>query len=486
MVQSRRHSTLDSRRYPLRHRPHNHTRRLSHFRRGSASVSASVKDLAGNIATATVSGLHIDKITGEPQLAPTRWYNHPVTFTVTATDTGSGVVSVSGPITYSGPDSSTASVTGQATDLAGNTGTASVTFKYDSTPPTITGAATTQPNSNGWYKSNVVVHFEGTDSTSGVYSVTPDQTVSTEGTGNSVIGTVVDKAGNTASVTVGGINIDKTPPTITGWRTPGPNSNGWNNVSVTTFFLCSDSLSGIASRPSNVTLTNEGGNQYVTGIAYDKAGNSASYTINNINIDKTPPTITVAATSQPDKGTWYSHSVTIHFTATDSISGISYCTPDTIIQTEGYDQSVSGRATDLAGNTAATTVSGINIANTHSKDTSIAAGFNGTPIAAGKTIWFNSNFQAAGVTAPTTIYFYNSKITINGVTYTAPDGRIVFTSSVTKSVTTFDSTTNSWVTTVPLSGSDEVLLSGFTLPLYNATIPGGSKGDLEWKLLHFF
>ncbi len=36
------------------------------------------------------------------------------------------------------------------------------------TPPVITGAPTTPANGYGWYKTNVVVHFEASDPVSGV------------------------------------------------------------------------------------------------------------------------------------------------------------------------------------------------------------------------------------------------------------------------------------------------------------------------------
>ncbi len=51
-------------------------------------------------------------------------------------------------------------------------------------------------------------------------------TVSTEGTNKSVTGTATDKAGNSASATVSGINIDEKAPTITGVRTGRPTRPG--------------------------------------------------------------------------------------------------------------------------------------------------------------------------------------------------------------------------------------------------------------------
>jgi len=89
-------------------------------------------------------------------------------------------------------------------------------IKIDKTPPEITGAPTASPNENGWYNEDVIVHFEAEDQLdlSGLKSVTPDVVVLTEGRDQEVVGAAEDSAGNTASTTVGGINIDKTDPSL--------------------------------------------------------------------------------------------------------------------------------------------------------------------------------------------------------------------------------------------------------------------------------
>jgi pimeloyl-ACP methyl ester carboxylesterase len=89
-----------------------------------------------------------------------------------------------------------------------------VSIPEDTTSPNITGAATAKPNADGWYNGDVTVHFDASDAESGLDTVTPDITISTEGENQSATGTATDKAGNSASFTVSGINIDKTAPTI--------------------------------------------------------------------------------------------------------------------------------------------------------------------------------------------------------------------------------------------------------------------------------
>src|SRR5579859_3241044 len=89
------------------------------------------------------------------------------------------------------------------------------------------------------------------------------------------------------------IKLDKTPPSITGARTPLANANGWSNMDVTVSFACSDVLSGLApgSPPGTALVSSEGVNQQVPGVCLDLAGNTASAIVSRINIDKTPPTI---------------------------------------------------------------------------------------------------------------------------------------------------------------------------------------------------
>jgi hypothetical protein len=108
---------------------------------------------------------------------------------------------------------------------------------------------------------------------------------------------------------------------------------------------------------------------------------------------------------------------------------------------------------------------------------SIQSNFNGTPINGGDYIWFNSNFSIGKVQDGTVIQFTNAAIQFSaGATnysLTVPNAVITFTSSVNCASTFFDTTTQTWNTTVPLSGSDEIFLSGLAFPVPVAGLPGG-------------
>jgi hypothetical protein len=276
----------------------------------------------------------------------------------------------------------------RSADSAGNVEPArSVVITVDKTPPMITGWVTALPNANGWFNSDVTVHFEASDVVSGLASVTQDITLTAEGNDQGVIGTAVDNAGNSASFTVKGINIDRTAPTIDGAPDWSANNNGWYNADVKVTFTGYDGLSGVDIMSAPVTI-GEGANQVVIGRITDKAGNSASYTIGGINVDKTPPSITGSSTPIANNYGWNREDVTVQFDASDGLSGLALVTPDTVF-TEGADQSVTGTACDLAGNIAMATVSGVNVDKT-------------APIISG-----------AATTSPNANGWYNSDVTVH-------------------------------------------------------------------------
>ena len=177
--------------------------------------------------------------------------------------------------------------------------------QQDTTPPETSIGLSGAMGNNGWFVSNVTVALSATDEAGGSgvafteYSIDGGTNwsnyagpfvISSEGM-TTVHFRSQDNAGNVETAKSAGLKIDKTPPTIIGSRSPGPNGSGWNNTDVTVSFSCSDGVSGLDSCSSPTTLSGEGAGQSVTGTALDLAGNTASATVGNINIDKTPPSL---------------------------------------------------------------------------------------------------------------------------------------------------------------------------------------------------
>ncbi len=236
---------------------------------------------------------------------------------------------------------------------------ASEEVRIDFTPPTIDGSRLPTANANGWNAEHVTVHFDCYDSVSGVASCTADTIVSNEGEGQSVGGTAVDVAGNTAFATVSDINIDLTSPVISGNRFPGANSYGWNNEDVTVSFECSDALSGMAYCTPDRLLHNEGEGQSVTGSAMDLAGNAATTTVGDINIDKTAPTVNIADLSPNPANVSESTDLLAHLA--DERSGIQsaqWCAESESLICDWEPMTLTGETGDLY-RTASASISGL-------------------------------------------------------------------------------------------------------------------------------
>ncbi|HET6816226.1 MAG TPA: PxKF domain-containing protein [Mycobacteriales bacterium] len=354
------------------------------------SASQTVHDLAGNETTKTVSGIKIDRTApttsaSVPDPLATGWYAGDVEVTLTTGPDLSGVAATyyeidnGSPQLYAGPFPDTLrgthTITYWSVDNAGNVEDASIpghviTLKIDGTPPTIIASPLPAANANGWNNSPVTVSFTCGDAESGVAACNPPVTLSNEGAGQTAHGDALDNAGNAGSTDVNGINIDLTPPTLSGAATSNPNAFGWYKGDVTIHWTASDALSDIdrSSVPGDSTITGEGDNLGAGPVSvFDKAGNETTKTVSGFKIDRTPPTISGATVNDdgtarhPNDTGWFNSAVRVRFACDDKMSGIQECAADQLLTQDGADQSATAGATDKADNAASTTVTGINI-----------------------------------------------------------------------------------------------------------------------------
>ncbi|MCL4860690.1 MAG: PxKF domain-containing protein [Caldilineaceae bacterium] len=212
------------------------------------------------------------------------WYVSDVTVSWSVVDNESAISNQSGCETQN-VTSDTAGVTFTCSATSsGGSSSESVTIKRDATAPTVSATASSAPNGNGWYNSNVTVQFTCADNLSGVVSCPADQILSSEGTAvASTAQTISDQAGNSSAASnVVTVQLDKTAPVV---AVTGVSNGASYTVGSAPVAGCStsDALSGVATQ---ATLSVSGGNADGTGSftatcsgATDNAGNSGGASV---------------------------------------------------------------------------------------------------------------------------------------------------------------------------------------------------------------
>ena len=325
-------------------------------------------DNAGNVEARHTAEIKIDLTsptishTQAPPANGNGWNNSGVTVTFICADNLSGIALCTAPQTI-GSEGKDQPVPGEAVDNAGNKANDPATVSIDLTPPVITAAPGSAPNPAGWYKQDVTVSFLCTDALSGI-DICPAAVSLGEGADQAASGTATDAAGNSATASVSGINVDKTAPLLNGAALTAPNAAGWYQGDVTIRWTCSDALSGIdGACPADSVITQEGADLEATASVADLAGNVSTASV-FASIDRTPPLLSYSALAggQPyAPGTWTNQAVTVKFVCTDGLSGVAAVTAPVTFSHEGANQSVAGTCTDKAGNSASLSVEGINI-----------------------------------------------------------------------------------------------------------------------------
>ena len=243
-------------------------------------------------------------------------------------------------------------MTGTCTDNAGNVGTGSLTFKYDSTPPTANLAVTSgMPGTNGWYISDVTIGTTGTDLVSSPVICTADQSFTSEITGTLVYGSCTNDAGLSTDATPITVKIDKTGPSANLAVTAGTiGSNGWYTSDVTIHASGIDSISGPVICTDDQSQTTETTGAVFNGKCTNDAGLSTDAEPLTVKLDKTGPSASLAAISGTS-GTngWYTSDATVSTSGSDSISSPVICTADQFQAAETTGTTFNGACTNDAG-----------------------------------------------------------------------------------------------------------------------------------------
>jgi hypothetical protein len=192
---------------------------------------------------------------------------------------------------------------------------------------------------------------------------------------------------------------DNTAPVITPSIAGTLGSNGWYVSDVTLSWAVKDNESAISSTSGcdPITITADQAATEYTCTATSAGGTSTQKF--SIKRDATAPTISGSRSPAENANGWSNTNVTVSFTCSDDLSGVASCESDVTVSSEGEDQSVTGTATDEAGNTATATVSSISIdktaptANASTSPAATAHGWNNSAV----TVSFSGTDGLSGI-----------------------------------------------------------------------------------------
>lgn len=172
--------------------------------------------------------------------------------------------------------------------------------------------------------------------------------------------------------------VDTAPPVTTASPSVEPNAHGWNRTDVTITLQADDGTNGSGVKHMSVRV-NDGPEQVIAGghitvplthegahtiryFSIDNVGNAEVERTLTVRIDKTAPVVVGARQTAANAFGWNNGPVIVSFTATDALSGIAgSAAAEVTLGAEGANQAATMPFTDLAGNSAAATVDGINI-----------------------------------------------------------------------------------------------------------------------------
>ena len=263
-------------------------------------------------------------------------------------------------------------------------------INIDKTNPVIFASLDKLPASNGWFNASIgvpTVSFTCSDALSGPDGACPSAHTFGQGANQVFSQAVQDLAGNSASDGVSDINVDTVAPSVSAVLDRSVSGSSWFNVATgapVAVFSCSDETSGIASCPSDYTF-GEGENQTHSDTASDKAGNSASASLDDVDVDLTAPSVSAALDRAADASGWFNITTgapSVRLTCSDALSGIATCPADFAFG-DGVDQAHTGTAHDNAGNTGSAGVSNVDV-DTVAPSISVALDW-----AAAASGWFN-------------------------------------------------------------------------------------------------
>ncbi|MDQ7772496.1 MAG: hypothetical protein RDU13_03115 [Elusimicrobiales bacterium] len=173
----------------------------------------------------------------------------------------------------------------------------------------------------------------------------------------------LDRVNNTEAVKTTELVVDNTPPEASAVLAGTPGENGWHISTVTVSLSAEDGLSGVAGTFYRLDGKPESGFAAYTAAfdtagegehsllfyAADNLGNAGSPSERAFRLDLTPPLVSERVSPAANEAGWHNSTVSVVFSGTDAVSGVSYCEPEKTASAEGRDMEVSGYCRDFAG-----------------------------------------------------------------------------------------------------------------------------------------
>ena len=316
-------------------------------------------DLAGNVEAAQYANVSID--TTSPISAvglngtafDAYWFRSNVTVVLTATDSGSGVASISYRldggdwVSYMAPfevGEGTHHLESYGMDVAGLSEPVHTTdFGVDTTAPDV-GVSVSGSRYDEWWTSPVLVRIEARDATSDTQVLfrldgspwtryVEEFNVSAEGA-HSVDYAVVDAVGHEVSGTIA-FSIDVSPPRSRVDLVGVPGLGGWYTSAVQATLASKDQVAGIAwityrldggawkTYAVDPIVVDVDGSHVLEFFATDLAGHVESVRSVTIRIDTTPPRSTASLSGAEGDQGWYRSVVRLELQAVDASSGVA-------------------------------------------------------------------------------------------------------------------------------------------------------------------
>ena len=134
-------------------------------------------------------------------------------------------------------------------------------------------------------------------------------------------------------------------------------ANGWftSNVTIKWTVVDSGDLVSSAGCPIAEQITAEGTTTRQCTAVFNWG--TVSSPVVTVKIDRTAPAaVTGALSREPDANGWFNHPVSASFSAQDAVSGLAGCTSPTYSGGDNASAGLSGTCTDVAGNSASTSL----------------------------------------------------------------------------------------------------------------------------------